>query len=209
MFSYLQIALSLSTSEEIGSVDDVSEVFFDESLGDDKIVGGSNTTIQSHPYQLSLRRFKRHNCGASILTPTRALTAGQCFIPTAAPSQYTIMAGSTLRLGDANKQLRTLNRFLRHPRFGTPRPASNDIGILYWEQPLTFGANVQAIQLAPQNSPALARTNSNVTGWGRVRENSLNANILQVVTKPIVSNEECNRAHNGRITPDMLCAGLP
>lgn len=33
--------------------------------------------------------------------------------------------------------------------------------------------------------------------------------VLQVVTKPIVSNEQCNKTYNGFIRASMLCAGLP
>lgn len=185
---------------------DVEIVSNNKSIGNERIVGGNNTTIRTHPYIVSLRRNREHVCGASIISRTRALTAAHCIYPNGAPSQYSIMAGSTLRVGDANQQLRTMNRVLSHPRY-SEAGIFNDIGILYWEQPLTLGVTVRAIRLARQNSPPPYGRNCNVTGWGRLRENGPFADILQVVTIPLVTNEVCNRAYHGQITPDKLCAG--
>jgi trypsin len=200
-------------SDEDFFADDVEFSFeqelFDQSM-DDKIIGGQQTTIQQHPYQVSLRARNRHICGGSVLTPTRALTAAHCLQANAQPAIYGIMAGSTLRLGDATQQLRTLSRFVRHQQYN-PQRITNDIGLLFWEQPLTLGATVRAIRLPRQAASVPYGQNVNVTGWGLTREGvpSSIATVLKVVAKPLVTNEECNRAYGGRITPDMLCAGLP
>lgn len=82
------------------------------------------------------------------------LTAGHCILLDTTPSQYRIMAGSTLRLGDANQQLRNVYRLLRHPLYGEPNPLSHDVALIYWEQPLTFGPTVRAIRLPPQGRVA-------------------------------------------------------
>lgn len=197
------IALPLSEKNE--SVNEVPSV--------DKIVGGRNTTIETHPYQLSLRVNQTHVCGGSILTPTRGLSAGHCVgLPPSYPvSVLNIMAGSTLRLGDGNQQIRPLNRTLRHPDYSGTTNAINDVALLYWEQPLKFGANVQAIALPPQSSPAPYGKNANVTGWGNLIEGGQPSDVLQVVILPLISNEECNRIYNPlnySVSPDMLCAGL-
>lgn len=117
------------------------------------------------------------------------------------------MAGSTLRGGDANAQMRTLSRFIIHPLF-RPNQFPNDIAVLHFEKALTFGANVRAIALPPHDSPVPYGRNCTVTGWGRTSEGGLSANTLKIITKPIVSNKECNRAYNGQVTPDMMCAGV-
>lgn len=116
------------------------------------------------------------------------------------------MAGSTRRRGDGNAQFRKLTRFLSHPKYN-PKHKFNDIGLVFWEEPLTFGDTVRAIALPPQSSPVPDGVNCTVTGWGRTAENGTNEKLLRVVTTPIVSNKECNRAYSGRISSDMLCAG--
>lgn len=179
---------------------------------ENKIVGGNETTIEAHPYQVSLRYLDDHICGGSVISETVALTAGHCLIYGYEhyPSRFSIMAGSTLVRGDDNAQVRTLNHILRHPEF-TSRPINNDVGLLYWEQPLVFGANVRAIALVAYNDSVPYGQNCNVTGWGRLFEGieAPLAERLMVVTKPIVSNNKCNESYGGRITDKMLCAGVP
>lgn len=100
------------SADDSDSSDDVSELFLDgESshengiIGDDKIIGGIETTIESHPHQISLRWRNEHICGGSILTPTRGLTAAHCINVYFSPSEYNVMAGSTLRMGSGNHDL--------------------------------------------------------------------------------------------------------
>lgn len=45
---------------------------------DGRIVGGEPTTIEKHPYQLSLQYYGSHICGASIISADWALTAAHC-----------------------------------------------------------------------------------------------------------------------------------
>jgi secreted trypsin-like serine protease len=51
-----------------------------------------------------------------------------------------------------------------------------------------------------------------VTGWGTLSSGSTSLpSQLQVVTVPIVSHEECNKAYEeyGGITDNMICAAVP
>lgn len=43
------------------------------------IVGGHNTTIEEHPYQLSLEYHGEHYCGAVLIRRNVALTGAHCF----------------------------------------------------------------------------------------------------------------------------------
>lgn len=176
---------------------------------DSKIIGGRETEIQNHPYIFSLRNPVEHRCGGSVITSTRGLTAIHCMIPHSSPVKFRIMAGSTTREGDGNQQLRTLYRFLMHPKYSKPRKLQNDNALLYWEEPLTFGKFVRPIALPPQGAVLEHNKPCNVSGWG-TQESGEPTEILRTVTMPIVNNEICNQSvnYNGFITADMLCAGL-
>lgn len=177
---------------------------------ENRIIGGVETTIEAHPYQAVFRLKNEFVCSASILTTTRALTAAFCVsvFPDIPPSSYSILAGSTLSIGDANQQVRILTEVLTHPLY-IRMTNVHDVALLYWEEPLSLGATVQTIAIPLQDSPVPYGENSNVTGWGLTREHGSGSAILNVVTVPLISNDDCNQAYNGHVSDDMLCAGLP
>lgn len=193
-------------------------LFFDENefdkfdipvFDDGKIVGGQPTTIEEHPHQISLRMEGRHICGGSIISPTRILTAAHCVQPGAAPEIYSILAGTSNRTDVANGQLRQITHFARHPNYDTNTKV-NDVAIMQFQTPLEFSNNTRAIALPPQNESTADEANVTVTGWGLLEWGSQEPLpiILRVVAKPVVSNERCNVPYEGRITPEMLCAGV-
>lgn len=176
---------------------------------DGKIVGGQPTTIEEHPHQISLRLEGRHICGGSIISPTRILTAAHCVQPDAAPEIYSILAGTSNRTDVVNGQLRQITHFARHPNYD-PNTKVNDVAIMQFQTPLEFGNNTRAIALPPQGELTADEANVTVTGWGLLAWGSEEPLpiILRVVAKPVVSNIRCNISYQGRITPEMLCAGL-
>lgn len=49
-----------------------------ESSIDSLIVGGHETTIQEHPWQVSIQYEFTHQCGGTIIGAQWILTAGHC-----------------------------------------------------------------------------------------------------------------------------------
>lgn len=43
-----------------------------------RIVCGNDTTIEQHPWQISMTNFGSHRCGGSILTERRIIPAAHC-----------------------------------------------------------------------------------------------------------------------------------
>lgn len=50
--------------------------------------------------------------------------------------------------------------------------------------------------------------NCNVTDWRRTTEYGALSTVLKVEAKPIVSNDDCLRSYLGKISDDMMCAGV-
>lgn len=135
------------------------------------------------------------------------ITAAHCIQTTSGTSAYSVLAGSTVRTGDENQQVRDVARLIRHPRFST-FPIDNDIGIVLTATAFEFNKFVQAIKLpqfgvVPQEGAIVT-----VSGWGTLEPGAGSLpNLLQYVTKPIVGNPKCSASYPGGIKEGMLCAG--
>lgn len=179
---------------------------------DDRIIGGNVATIEEYPYTISVRVNGIHECGGSVLSTTRALTAASCLLAHAPPSLYSIKAGSTYRsdiYGDRKSQTRTLSHFSRHPLYHRPT-SRHDVAVLQWKEPLVFGASVQPIVL-PSTTYGIRDGLLAVTSGYGLTGPKKQAQRLQAVETPVLSNTACNLAWHGRrhVNVDMICAGFP
>lgn len=149
----------------------------------------------------------RHQGGGSVLTPTRALTAAHHLHPDSPPSRFSIKAGSTYHQDrDPKGQIRSISSFIRHPQYGGDYH-HNDIAILQWEKPLIFGPNVQPVVIPPPNYSIPYGKLVVTSGWGWFSGSWL-PKRLHSMKVPLVTPEECKKAHEGRgIGPDQICAG--
>ncbi|CAB1316310.1 unnamed protein product, partial [Coregonus sp. 'balchen'] len=50
-----------------------------DAVGQDRVVGGSDTTIEEWPWQASLQKDHQHVCGGSLVSLTWLITAAHCF----------------------------------------------------------------------------------------------------------------------------------
>lgn len=173
---------------------------------DGRIVGGVNTTIEQHPWQILMTNFGSHRCGGSILTPTKTITAAHCVRGTMIP-YVGVRAGSTFRTSGGVHIL--VNRIIEQEDYNVPIDFDNDIALMFLESPLTFGPGIQAIALPPQGFVVENGADARISGWGSLSQGGNLPEILQVVTVPVISNDLCAGAYAGLnpITDGMICAG--
>lgn len=86
----------------------------------------------------------------------------------------------------------------------------NDIAILELEEAVQFSEKIQPIKLVDDKEIIKAGENVKVSGWGRLREGSVNASSeLMAVELPIVDHDECHlQLGNEILTEGMICAGF-
>ncbi|XP_055622446.1 uncharacterized protein LOC129766011 [Toxorhynchites rutilus septentrionalis] len=174
---------------------------------DTRIVGGKDTVIENHPYQVSLRRHGAHTCGGAIITVDTILTAAHCvYYTNANPSDFSIRAGSTQRT--VGGQLITVSEIINHPKYDD-WTLQWDISILKLSENLIFGQSVQPIALPDRTFTIEHGSKVSIAGWGTLYYQGPSTERLQSVSVPIVSNAECSKAYEqfGPILSTHLCAG--
>jgi secreted trypsin-like serine protease len=177
----------------------------------DEIVGGANTTIAAHPWQIALTTNGGFQfCGGSILNASWVLTAQHCV--TGGDADMRVVAGITRVSQQSTGQIRAINGVTTFPGFTDPT-TGDDVALVHLATPLDLsGANAKAIALVTPADATAGATNagvtSNVSGWGTLSEGGATPDILQAVNVPLVSNAQVSAAYGMTITADQLGAGV-
>lgn len=166
------------------------------------IVGGHNTTINRHPWQVSLQHEGTHICGAAIINLQWVLTSAQC------ASKYidlSIRAGSNYTNKDG--EVYKVNKILIHPEYNE-KTFDSDLALLRVSENITVDHAIDC-SLPQGKYPVLNDAVGDITGWGYTDSGSEElANIIQFAQPSIKKLEECRESYAGRtFTENMLCAG--
>lgn len=177
------------------------------------IVGGSDTTIEATPWQVSLQTSAGfHFCGGSVLSSEWILTAQHCVV-SRSPGTVRIAAGMT-RLSQASSgQIRNVSEIFRFPDY-TNATLGHDVALLRLATPLDLaGGSTTQICLSTQAQGSIDTgltapgVSAKVTGWGTLRSGGPSPDILQTVNVPIISQAAATAAYGFSITDDQLGAG--
>lgn len=167
------------------------------------IVGGNDTDIKLHPWQISLQIKKKHLCGGSLITKQWVVTAAHCIDDPNEWPDFTVVAGTTK--WDVSGQRLGIKSVIVHEQWDNVS-LSNDIALLELVSNTTI-ENAEPVQLPPtENFTLPIGANISATGWGLTTEGGNLSEILQVVTLEYLPFEDCARAYS-ILTPMMLCAG--
>jgi secreted trypsin-like serine protease len=181
-----------------------------------EIVGGTNTTIQANPWQVSLQSSSgSHFCGGSILNDTWILTAAHCVKSGSTVSRPgRVAAGITSRTDSSSGQYRTVSQVYVFPGY-VDVAQGKDAALLKLSSPLTLnGTTVQAIPMVTQaeaSTLTAVGTTLRVTGWGTLSSGSSSLpTTLQTVDVNIISNATAQSQYpQETITADQLGAAAP
>ncbi|XP_042228076.1 trypsin-1-like [Homarus americanus] len=183
------------------------------ATGNVKIVGGNDTMPGEFPYMLEFLDLAYGPgfllCGAVIYNENWAITGGQCVYgqDLENPQYLRVVAGEhDVTVDEGTEQTVALKRIILHENYNGFY-LYNDIALLELAEPLEFNAYVSTIALPEQDQQSSG--DCVATGFGTLSEGGYYASILQKVTLPIVSDEECRAVYGEDTVQDnMLCAGV-
>ncbi|XP_030554583.1 trypsin theta [Drosophila novamexicana] len=126
-----------------------------------RIVGGEDTTIEAHPYQVSLQKKSgSHFCGGSLISHNMVVTAAHC-LQGIKVSSIRVRLGST-RYNEGGL-LVTVESLVYNDQYNS-QTLANDVGLLKLAESVAESDSIRYIPLAevtpPTGTPAV------VTGWG-------------------------------------------
>ena len=192
----------------------------------EKIVGGSEVTPYSLPWQVAFVRRGSNQpfCGGTLISDRHILTAAHC---TWDVGSYDVIVGEHNITSSSDGTRHSVCRSVDHPDNNHPNYLQNDVAILHLLEPVKIGQRAVPACLPSQflscpslNCPSvstfggdfLAGKNMTVSGWGVLSEGGESPTVLHSVNVLGITNVQCNKeysnsSYNVTITKDMLCAG--
>ncbi|MGB0084463.1 MAG: serine protease [Rhodomicrobiaceae bacterium] len=169
-----------------------------------RIVGGVDTDIKEHPWQVALYLLATDGlCGGSLIQDRWVLTAAHCFADSAVPQSIRVKAGATnYQQGGAWTEV---EKVVIHENYDASTH-ENDLALVR----LKSATPGDTIPLAGANQPLKACDKLEVTGWGRTSEGGQVSDTLQKGEILYVENATCNAAdiYDGDVKQGMMCAGF-
>ncbi|XP_053114499.1 plasma kallikrein-like isoform X1 [Hemicordylus capensis] len=178
---------------------------------DTKVVGGTNSSVDEWPWQVSLHvklSTQRHLCGGSIISDQWILTAAHCIEDLPLPQVWRVYSGilkqSEIREGTP---FFSVQEIIVHPNYDFSE-RGYDIALMKLDRPMNFSDSQQPICLPSNEEKDMGYTNCWVTGWGYTKERGEIEDVLQKLKIPLITNAECQSRYQDQIISNkMRCAG--
>ncbi|XP_062330242.1 chymotrypsin-like protease CTRL-1 isoform X1 [Osmerus eperlanus] len=179
-----------------------------------KIVGGSDASAGSWPWQVSMHFRGTFICGGTLIHREWVLTAAHCML-TLTASDYSLFLGrqnETPSGDNPNEVSRSVSQIIKHPQYNNTL-FNNDITLMKLSSPVNITSYIRPVCLAAAGSIFSNATACWASGWGNVgKDESLGfPYTLQEVEVPVIGNKQCTckykPAEGVVITNNMICAG--
>ncbi|XP_068424097.1 urokinase-type plasminogen activator-like [Clinocottus analis] len=183
-----------------------------------KIVGGSFTPIESHPWVAALFHQRRFVCGGSLIAPCWVLTAAHCFFDGEETNikRLSVYLGKTaINDTDDREQSFTVEKVIIHQKYNESN-YNNDIALLKIKSRnggcAARSSFARTVCLPPSHTQLPAGFQCSIAGFGRERFAAWHySQLLKQAQVKLLPQTQCvSQSYYGdRVTENMFCAGSP
>lgn len=175
-----------------------------------QVVGGTETSPGSRPYQVALLMNGRQGCGGTLISPDWVLTAAHC-LDSASTATLTVQVGAH-RMSPRDGSNHRVSQIIKHENW---RGASGiqsgwDIAVLRLATPAAANikpAKLPTVEIERQIGGVGAYVT--VSGWGLTRNGGSPSNVLREVALPVLSNSACSSELGTGLPASVICGGGP
>jgi len=178
--------------------------------GSHKIVGGSQTSIASFPWQVALLdgQASQIYCGGSLIRPRVVLTAAHCVVPPAPFTSDDFVVSGASNWADANQGTEHLITSAVADPLYSAALHDNDVALLFLATPVVDGTTIMLPGPDEQTTWHVG-ARASVTGWGPTAEGTPAVTDLRTATVPILRDSYCGATYPGFFSATTeLCAGF-
>lgn len=204
------LAVSIITGLVASANTMAGQVKLTHSTADEmRIVGGTETTPHSLPYQVSLQGLDGgHFCGGSIIAEDMVLTAAHCVEGASTNPKLQVHVGAHNVKQTVGQRIRVSTVYSHKQYPGL----SKDVAVLKLAGKIT-DKNAKPVRLADKaffDANVKSGTSMTVSGWGALQSGGSAPDKLMQVDVPYVTNAACNaaEAYNGKVQDTEMCGGF-
>ncbi|XP_056251615.1 plasminogen activator, urokinase a [Seriola aureovittata] len=184
-----------------------------------RIVGGSFTAIDSHPWVAAIYHKGRFLCGGSLIAPCWVVTAAHCFIQTEeikTENLFVYLGKTAINETDADKeQSFFVKKLINHQEYNKSN-YNNDIALLMIKG-INGGcavksASARTVCLPPSHTHLPAGFQCSVAGFGKEKYGAWRySQFLKQGEVKLLSRTDCKREPHYKelFTNNMICAASP
>ncbi|XP_071177331.1 serine protease 55-like [Mytilus edulis] len=176
-----------------------------------QIVAGKDGDIEDFPFSAQIQR--RESRQDPWINWTGATILSRYWLVTSVASKKGPIKNMRIRFGfddlsARNKQIRTVRRFVIHPRYKEDETVQydNNIALIKLRRPLKFGPKINSISYTTIKG-IRGLKNCQISGWGFIDRNKTESpDTLQFARISLISNTKCNDLASPKVPKNQICA---